>query len=88
MSSSPDINTPSVRVVETVADREKTSPLTLSPPLTEFVNPDALDALFERSTGTVTFDAWGYRITVEADGTVTTRDAAELVDHRPPRLDN
>ena len=87
MSTSP-INTPSVRVVETVADHEQTSPLTLSPPLTEFVNPDALDSLFETSSGTVTFDAWGYRITVDADGTVTTEDAAELVDGRGLAFDN
>lgn len=88
MGSSTNIHTPSVRVVETVADREQTSPLTLSPPLTEFVNPDALDALFERTDGAVTFDAWGYRITVDANGTVTTREVTELGEDRRFRLDN
>ncbi|MFC5973134.1 HalOD1 output domain-containing protein [Halomarina salina] len=82
MSSSPN-TTPSVRVVETVAEREQTSPLTLSPPLAEFVDPDALDALFETTSGTVTFDAWGHRITVAADGTVT---AADVDPAESPRL--
>ncbi|MFD1515371.1 HalOD1 output domain-containing protein [Halomarina rubra] len=69
----------STRVVERVAERENTSPLSLSPPLTEFVDPDALDALFEHAAGTVAFEAWGHCITVSGDGTVRIDESSDAV---------
>ncbi|MFC4550266.1 MULTISPECIES: HalOD1 output domain-containing protein [Halorussus] len=70
-------------VVETVAELEDTDPLKL-PPLARFVDPDALDRLFGPSfdgtrrevVGRVEFDYAGYRIRVEADGTVAVRPVA------------
>lgn len=88
MSSSSNINTPSVRVVELVAEREETSPLTLSPPLADFIDPDALDGLFEQSRGAATFEAWGYRITVDADGTVAIEDETEDPEPRAVTVDD
>ncbi|MWG33896.1 HalOD1 output domain-containing protein [Halomarina oriensis] len=70
MSAPSNINDLSTRVVETVAACEQVSPLRLSPPLASFVDPDALDSLFERGNGVIRFDAWGYRITAAADGSV------------------
>jgi hypothetical protein len=72
MSGRSNISAPSTRIVQLVAANEEVSPLALSPPLASFVDPDALDSLFDRGTGAVTFDAWGYRITVTGDGNVVT----------------
>jgi hypothetical protein len=77
MRGTSNVNSLSTAVVETVAAREDVSPLSLSPPLATFVDPDALDLLFNRGSGSVTFDAWGYRIVVSHDGTVeVTADAS------------
>jgi hypothetical protein len=70
MRGTSNVNSLSTAVVEAVAAREDVSPLSLSPPLASFVDPDALDLLFNRGSGAVTFDAWGYRIVVSHDGTV------------------
>lgn len=75
MRCTSNVNSLSTVVVETVAAREGVSPLSLSPPLATFVDPDALDLLFDRGSGTVTFDAWGYRIVVSHDGTVEVTEA-------------
>ena len=56
-----------VAVVEQVANREHVDPLDL-PPLTEVIDPDALNALFEApgaSADRVTFNYHGYEIVVE-----------------------
>lgn len=56
-----------VAVVEQVADRENVDALDL-PPLNDVIDPDALDALFERPETAVdrlTFSYHGYEVTVE-----------------------
>lgn len=64
---------PTICVVETVADALGTDPTELGP-LYEAVDPDALDRLFESShrftTGRVTFAFEGCDVTVDADGWV------------------
>jgi hypothetical protein len=58
----------STRIVESVAAAEGVDPLSLSPPLGDVLDVGALDALCEeRSDVTVSFVAWGHRITVDGD---------------------
>ncbi len=68
-----DDGTPSVTVVNTVADVEGTS-FTELPPLYEAVDPDALDAMCAGDTsGRVTFEYHGYTVTVEANERVVVQ---------------
>jgi hypothetical protein len=49
-------------------------PERVTPTLSRFVDPDALDALVEHSPSdeiAVRFSGWGYRVCVTGDGTVT-----------------
>lgn len=67
----------STTVVIAIADAEGVDPMELKDPLHEWLDPDALDALVESmGSGYVTFDVAGYRVHVDADGTVTV-DAEE-----------
>ncbi|MFC5971088.1 HalOD1 output domain-containing protein [Halomarina salina] len=69
----------STRIVVAVAEAEEVDPLSLSPPLAEEIDVDALERLSDASTPLqVTFSAWGYRITVR-DGEVSVADDAALV---------
>lgn len=66
------------RVVDAVARAAETDPLSLTPPLYEAVDPDALDELCRHSDfeGTVTFDYLGYRVAVDGAGRVTVEEDA------------
>lgn len=63
----------SVRIVETIADREGTDPASLDPVLYDVLDPDALDSLFDGvgTSGRIEFTYLGYDVAVDADGTVT-----------------
>ena len=65
-------HTVSERVVAAVADRDGVSPLDISPPLFDSIDPDALDRLYGegRSGVTTAFEFAGYRVTVRAGGHV------------------
>lgn len=65
----------SAAVIESVAAREGVAPHRLAEPLYETINPDALDALFQRSTGTVVFEFHGYIVKVRSDGGVELTEA-------------
>ena len=62
----------SERVVDAVADHDGVSPLDISPPLFDAIDPDALDRLFAdgRTGVTVAFSYAGYRVTVRDGGRV------------------
>jgi hypothetical protein len=60
----------SLMVIESVADAERVDPAELSTPLTDAIDPDALDALFRSETGRLAFEYSGYEIIAKADGTV------------------
>jgi hypothetical protein len=69
------------RVVLAVADAEGTSPLELTPPLFESIDPDALDSIFEntvtgrgRTEGRVYFEMSGCEVEVHATGHVRVTD--------------
>lgn len=73
MSDSDDIAI-STRIVLAVAAAEGVDPLSLSPPLADEIDVDALNRLSDAPTPLeVSFSAWGYRITVR-DGTVSLGD--------------
>lgn len=63
------------RIVEAVADQEGVDPLTLSPPLYETIDPEALEALFAPTTrvrrGEIEFTYTGYRISISAESGYT-----------------
>ncbi|MFA9425073.1 HalOD1 output domain-containing protein [Natronorubrum sp. A-ect3] len=75
---SPEANTsPSLRVIEAVADADDIDPASLEPPLYDVVDTNALDRLFEPTTsgpttrrGRVSFQYRGHEITVSASGRV------------------
>ena len=73
-----DDRTPSLRVVEAVADAEGVDPFDLEAPLYDAIDPTALDRLFEPTArgeterqGQVTFEFCGYDVTVRSDGSVS-----------------
>ena len=84
---------PSMRVVDAVATRAGVDPASLSPPLYDAIDPDALDALVEsdpkgrQSPPTVRFHYAGYAVTVDGDGTVdvSSTDTSELSGTAPHR---
>lgn len=72
--------TPSVAVSEAVAEATGTDPRE-GPPLYDYVDTDALNALLTESTGDsealfVTFEYDGHEVTVGGDGTVSVAPAA------------
>jgi len=67
----------SLAVVEAVAAAEGVDPLDLPVPLATVVDTDALDALFRGKSGRVSFDYFGYRISVDSDRTVAVAPATE-----------
>jgi hypothetical protein len=76
-SSSPTEKSPSVAVIEAVANETGTDPTGVAQQLYEVVDPDALDALFasgNSTDGTVTFTYCGYTVTVTADSGVTLEE--------------
>lgn len=64
-------------VVEKVAEAEGVSPIELTPPLSEVIDPDALNQLFAstapagRTEGRVVFSYGGYDVSVYSDGAVS-----------------
>lgn len=66
----------SLRIVDSIAAENGCDPTDL-PVLYETIDPGALDALFrpsgtsQRSIGQVSFRYAGYRVSVDADGTIT-----------------
>lgn len=70
---------PSEAVVEAVAEAKGVSPLALEQPLYEVVDPDALDALFAGSGGTVAclrFTYQGYAVEIAGDGEISLVEIA------------
>lgn len=74
----------STEIVMGVADANGINPTQLHEALHEVINPSALDTLFQptangtpRSHGTVCFPFHGYRVSVEADGTITLQSELE-----------
>lgn len=57
-------------VLAAVADREGVEPAELDRPLFDAIDPDALDALFDRGSGRVRFTYLGYRVVAHSDGRV------------------
>lgn len=78
-----DDESTSERVVRTVAVYSNRSALDL-PPLSDVIDPDALDALFAapagghpRPDGTVEFDYAGYRVTLSSDRSVSLEEISD-----------
>lgn len=70
---------PSMRVIERVADAEGVDPWTLDPPLCDAIDPVALDQVIagiadgSSSCGRVSFQYYGYDLSVDSDGNVDLR---------------
>ncbi|WP_199174854.1 HalOD1 output domain-containing protein [Halegenticoccus soli] len=66
------------RIVEAIADYEGESPRNL-PPLSDSINPEALDTAFESdngsapSAGCITFSYYGYTVLVQSTGQILIR---------------
>lgn len=78
----PTPEAPSTKVIEEVADREGVDPTALETPLYDCIDPDALDAVFQRgrngpgaASGRVEFEYHGYRVVVEPSGRVQVERA-------------
>lgn len=65
----PSPETPlSIQVIQAVADHKGIDPLELSTPLFYSIDPEALDSLFQDTTGHLTFEYDGYTVTVDSSG--------------------
>jgi len=66
------VETVSEKVVQAVADQEEVSPLDITPPLFDAIDPDALDRLYGdgRPGVTIDFQFSGYRVTVGENGCI------------------
>lgn len=62
------------QITTAVADAEGVSPVELSQPLYERIDPDALDRLVQTKDVTVRFSYHGYEVEVRGDGRVVVRD--------------
>lgn len=74
-------DTPSIAVVNAIAEHEGASSEEIGQQLYDVIDPDALDALFRpradgesRGSGKAVFTYRGYRITYESDGWIYVRD--------------
>lgn len=67
----------SVAVITAVATREGVPAPELNPPLYDVVDPDALDSLFRNTSGHISFNYYGYHVTVASDGTVDLSEQTE-----------
>lgn len=83
----------SVAVVNAVAEAVGADPTELQARLYDSIDPDALDALFRdkydgtpRSGGHVTFQLYGYEVTVHSDGGLSIIDLYESSDEQSPML--
>lgn len=70
----------SVAVAEAIAGTTGRDPASIEPPLYDFIDPDALDSLFDsrghaelRTEGLVVFTMASCRVTVRSTGVVTAR---------------
>ncbi|WP_247729614.1 HalOD1 output domain-containing protein [Halovivax limisalsi] len=68
-------------IVQQISAREAVDPLSLTPPLADVIDPDALTGLFASPTtdaasgaGIVTFEYCGYEVTVDSDGEVAVEE--------------
>ena len=64
---------PSIRVVEAVAREAGEPPETMSPPLYDVIDPDALDDLITNCSTelTVAFEYNGYEVEVSGEGSIS-----------------
>lgn len=65
-----DTRSPSEAVLHEVAEHKGISPEELNPPLYDVIDPEALDTIFRKNTGRITFEYHGYVVTVDASGNV------------------
>lgn len=61
---------PSMAVVSAVAQAEGVDPVDLREPLGAAIDPDALDALLNSSSGEFTFEYYGYSVVADGTGNV------------------
>lgn len=56
-------------IIDAVAAEKGVDPVELTPPVFQYVDPDALDAMFKSADDSleVTFTAWGRPVTVESE---------------------
>ncbi|MCU4751351.1 hypothetical protein OB919_05040 [Halobacteria archaeon AArc-curdl1] len=67
----PSPETPlSMQVIQAVADHKGIDPLELSTPLYYSLDPEALDSVFQDTTGHLTFEYDGYTVTVDSSGAI------------------
>lgn len=64
-------------IVSAVAEREGCDPAAMTPPLTQAIDPDALQQLLKHSSNvvTVSFEYKGWAVDVIPGGRVTVQDA-------------
>ncbi|QLG29162.1 hypothetical protein HUG10_17210 [Halorarum halophilum] len=74
----------SAEVVERVAEREGVRPTHLGEPLNDYIDPDALDALFDDAgdsgtsrEGSVEFTYCGYKVVARSSGAVAVEELPE-----------
>ncbi|WP_369680798.1 HalOD1 output domain-containing protein [Halorubellus sp. JP-L1] len=68
------------KVIEAVADAERTDATDLVPPLYDAIDPDALESLFDNdgARGKVVFNYMTYEVSVFSDGYVSVNSLATV----------
>ena len=79
----PDVERPSVAVIEAVASIDGLEPLALTPPLYARLDPEALDTVLAVDDVRVAFTYRDHRIVVEGRGTIAVTPA----ETSAPRVD-
>lgn len=79
-----------LKIVEKIAEREKTDPAELNPPLHTVINTEALEALYQstpntdRTAGTVEFEYMGYQVKVNSSGDVQIGETISFSERSEP----
>lgn len=60
-------------VARALAEKENVSPASLSPPLYDVIDPEALEDLFRNTSGRLVFEYGEYEVTVDDEYTVDVR---------------
>lgn len=64
----------SFRVIEAVAEVKGEDSMEMRPPLFEAINPEALDAVFQSGSISISFEWDGYTIEIDGSGSIAVQE--------------
>ncbi|WP_266074884.1 HalOD1 output domain-containing protein [Haladaptatus caseinilyticus] len=76
MTSEPISKAISDVVIRAIAEKKGCEPANLTPPLYDVLDPDALDAMYGRSSPRTVFEYAGYQVTIHPNESITVIDTS------------